>query len=165
MSNSIQPSETEETTAGVWPRKLNSLLIGVGILVFGFIIANRIASMFAADELPSVVDVERSDETNSASLVSADSSRNELHIDSVSPSSDAEADTFKDTLSIDAVFGSPLVFVSASEPAYVITENNLRIDVGAVLSEDMTLAGVTGDKLILDKAGDLLSIPLPDPDE
>lgn len=169
MSNSKQPADTEETTAGVWPRKLNRLLIGVGILAFGFIIADRLVSMFAAEELPSVVDVEvdieQSDKPDSASLVSTDSSLEEPNLDAASASSDAETDSYTDTLDIDTVFGSPVVFVSASEPAYIITENNLRIDVGTVLGEDMTLAGVTGDKLILDKDGDLLSILLPDPDK
>lgn len=166
MSINKQISEPNEPPGEMWPRKLNKLLIGVGILAFGLIIADRLTSMFEADDLPAVADVEQSDETSNAALSTADDSTAvELKGEGVSAvSGDENEFVVEDSLSIDAVFGSPLVFVSASEPVYVITEDNVRVDVGGALSDDITLAGVTGDKVILDKAGALMSISLPDPD-
>ena len=89
----------------------------------------------------------------------------ESNEEDISTLSSTDKAVVADSLSIDEVFGSPLVFVSASEPAYVITENDLRIDVGSQLADDVKLAGVTGDRVILDRAGDLVSIALPDPDK
>ncbi len=166
MSTNKQISEPNEPPGEIWPRKLNKLLIGVGVLAFGLIIADRLTSMFEADDLPAVADVEQSDEMSNAALSTADDSTAvELKGEGVSSLSGDENELIvEDPLSIDAVFGSPLVFVSASEPVYVITEDNVRIDLGGALSDDITLAGVTGDKVILDNAGALMSISLPDPD-
>lgn len=61
------------------------------------------------------------------------------------------------------IFGSRVVFVSASEPVYVVTEDDRRFDVGSEINDQTTLAGVTSQQLILDQAGDLTVISLPDP--
>ncbi|MFK7852600.1 MAG: hypothetical protein AB8B79_00745 [Granulosicoccus sp.] len=61
------------------------------------------------------------------------------------------------------IFGSRVVFVSASEPVYVVTEDDRRFDVGSEINAQTTLAGVTAQQLILDQAGDLTVISLPDP--
>lgn len=166
MSTNKQISEPNEPPGEIWPRELNKLLIGVGVLAFGLIIADRLTSMFEADDLPVVADAEQSDDMSSAALSTADDSTAiELKVEDESALSVDETEFIvEDSLSIDAVFGSPLVFVSASDPVYVITEDNVRIDVGGALSDDITLAGVTGDKVILDKEGALMSISLPDPD-
>lgn len=164
MSTNKQSSEHSATPEEVWPRKLNKLLIGIGVLAFGFIIADRLVNMFEADDLPTVVDAEPSGSTSHVALTqTGESAVLAPNGDQLQELSSTEKEIATDTLSIDDVFGGPLVFVSASEPAYVITENDVRIDVGAQLGGDIRLAGVTGDRVILDKAGDLLSISLPDP--
>lgn len=166
MSINKQSFERNATAGEVWPRKLNKLLIGVGVLAFGLIIADRLVNMFKADDLPVVADVEQLDDTPEAELLQANESVEfESNEEDVSTLSSTDKAVVTDSLSIDEVFGSPLVFVSASEPAYVITENDLRIDVGSQLADDVKLAGVTGDRVILDRAGDLVSIALPDPDK
>ena len=76
---------------------------------------------------------------------------------------DDEAAPSGGLLNIEAVFGSPLVFVSASEPLYVITEDDRRFDLGSAIDEQTTLAGVTGQNVILDKDGNLLVVDLPQP--
>ena len=64
---------------------------------------------------------------------------------------------------LEEVFGSRVVFVSASEPVYVVTEDDRRFEVGSEIDPQTTLAGVTAKQLILEHAGDLTVISLPDP--
>ena len=164
MNDKNISSEHNTARDEIWPRKLNKLLIGIGVLAFGLIIVNRLSSMFEAEDLPVVADVQPVAETPDAMFSQAvELIGPESDDETLSTMSDGETALTADALNIDEVFGSPVVFVSASEPAYVITENDVRIDVGTSLSDDVTLAGITGDRVILDKAGDLMSIALPDP--
>ena len=160
------PDDTTDVTPNeTWPRKLNKFLIGIGVLAFGLIIVDRVSNMFEAEDLPTDAGVQQTVDTSDGTLPQA-TELTEVETDGEASKvmSDAETAETTDALNIDEVFGSPLVFVSASEPAYVITEEDVRIDVGGQFSDDFTLAGVTIDRVILEKAGDLMSIELPDPD-
>ena len=165
MSDNKISSELDTTAQEVWPRKLNKLLIGIGVLAFGLIIVDRLSNMFEADDLPAVVDVQTPLDTPDATLSQAvEPLKLEPDSEESGVESDAGMSPSADSLNFVQVFGGSLVFVSASEPAYVITENDVRIDVGGQLSDDFTLAGVTGDRVILEKSGELVSIALPDPE-
>ena len=170
-----------------WQRKRHMLLIGVGILFFGAIIVDRLINMYGADELPDTVQIQGDDDSSTAvaesepgtepvadaepvidgkpepevasasdaTATDSTAAENQLATDESSPA-DASVD-------IETVFGSPLVFVSVSEPMYVITEDDKRFDLGSAIDEQTTLAGVNGQQLILEKAGDLLVVDLPEP--
>ena len=56
-----------------------------------------------------------------------------------------------------------MVFVSASEPVYVVTEDERRFGIGSEIDAQTILAGVTSQQLILEHAGALTVISLPDP--
>ena len=66
---------------------------------------------------------------------------------------------------IEDVFGTRLTFVSRSEPAYVITANDQRIDLGDNVDEDTILTGLTGESVIVNKNGELVVLQLPAPGE
>ncbi len=75
----------------------------------------------------------------------------------------SELDDEEVLVQLENLFGSRVVFVSASEPVYVVTQDERRFDVGSTVNEETTLAGVTAQQLILEKSGDLMVISLPDP--
>lgn len=61
------------------------------------------------------------------------------------------------------LFGSRVVFVSASEPVYVVTEDERQFELGSLIDDETSLAGVATDQLIIERAGDLTILSLPDP--
>lgn len=152
------------------PRKLNKILIFLGVLAFGLIVTDRVMEAFRAGDGP-----ETAADSGSASPESVVASTNDGAADPAAAGLDADADavkgTLEDMLSEDAealvtlenLFGSPVVLVSATEPSYVVTEDERRFDVGGVIDDATTLAGVTSHQLIFEQAGDLLVISLPDP--
>jgi len=141
-----------------WPRKLNRILLGVGALAFGLIIADRLVDMFQADDLPDLVEL---------APAMPDQHTDESVLPSTSPelvSSETEAEpAYEEPLNIEGVFGSRLVFVSASKPFYVVTEDERRIDVGSNIDDSTVLAGVTGQRVILEREGNLVALGLPEP--
>lgn len=153
FSGESESSSEEE----VWPRKLNKLIIGVGIIAFGLIIADRLINAFRADDAPQSLAMEDADQVpaqKAPELASVDSDEN------AGQAVDSSADS---SLNIEDVFGSRLVFVSASEPLYVLTDDERRFDVGGSVDEQTTLAGITGQRVILERAGELMVINLPKP--
>ena len=144
----------------VWPRRLNGLLLGIGVLAFVLIIANRIIEMRSVDDMPEVAQGGQSDAVQPVVSVPESSADN---ADSpVAESTQENSGSGQESLSIKGVFGGELVFVSASEPMYVVTDAERRIAVGGSIDDETTLAGVTVERVILQKAGDIFSIPLPE---
>ncbi|MFK7861756.1 MAG: hypothetical protein AB8B64_23270 [Granulosicoccus sp.] len=135
----------------VWPRKLNKVLIGVGVLAFGSIIADRLVDMFRADDMPQIVEVIQEVEVEEQSQVEGQSAVSEVQEDSAGD------------LKMEDVFGGRLVFVSASEPLYVVTDDDRRIDIGDPIDEQTRLSAITDQGVVVDKAGNLLVVRLPDP--
>lgn len=149
----------QKTTTALWPGKLNKLLIGVGVVAFGLIIADRLMNMFQADDLPDTAAIEKIVETPAAAMP-ADENQAASEVTADEPGLRPEPDQLRD---LAEVFGSRVVFVSASEPLYVLTEDDRRIDVGDQLDAGTTLAGVSIEQIVLEKDGVLLAIGLPDP--
>ncbi len=174
-SSSANGAEGEAT----WPRKLNKALIGIGVIAFGLIITDRMIAMFEADDLPDVAQTEQpqvvlpdeqvvqlAEPVASQTVPTVDEPVVDV-VDVVEPVLTEPAELVaaaEEILNIDNVFGSPLVFVSASEPLYVITENERRIDVGAQIDDQTVLAGVTNEWVVLQREGQLRTINLPEPD-
>lgn len=139
-----------------WPRRLNLLLIGVGVIVFGLIIGDRLMSVFKREQATAI-------QTTSIDRVSSGSAeivaRPEIpgaNDDSGTPiERDADIDTHSE-------FRSQLVFVSLSEPKYVVTADRQRYYIGSTVGEDTVLADVTGEQLILDRDGTLTAVELQD---
>lgn len=169
----------------VWPRKLNILLIGIGLVAFGLIIVDRLVNMMSVDDLAENVGIDQpaSDQdivaTQSAdviepvadplaavnensSSIASESSEDVVSIN-VNDAQGEAADGADPVPDMEAVFGGQLVFVSASEPLYVVTEDERRIDVGGNIDAQTTLSGLTNEQIIIDKAGDLIAIDLPVP--
>lgn len=156
-SQSVNDAESD---AG-WPRKLNKALIGVGIIAFGLIITDRLVNMFQADDLPDVAEVQRTQDASSA-VQEPEAQTTSALADTAgtdAPSSLQE----QEAVAIEDIFGSPVVFVSLSEPSYVITEDERRIDIGGQIDEQTTLAGITSQQVIFERDGNLEAVTLPDP--
>jgi len=155
------------------PRKLNKLLIGLGLVAFGLVVTDRVMEAFRAGDLPDETVVSESllkgvagDNATDETLANANGDtqagavlvdKQDAPLDSM-PMSEGEA-----LVTLENLFGSPVVLVSAAEPSYVVTQNETRFDVGSVVDNSTTLAGVTSHQLIFEQAGDLLVISLPDP--
>ncbi len=77
----------------------------------------------------------------------------------------AVTDSQPEPIDLQEIFGSRVVFVSASEPVYVVTEDDRRFNVGSEIDAQTktTLAGVTAQQLTLEHSGALTVVNLPDP--
>lgn len=165
MSKHNDQSTGQAAGEELWPRRLNKLLIGIGVLAFGLIIADRLINMFQADDLPVVAAIESAP---SQPEVAAAAPEEKSVSNTVEPSSlpdsmdEIQAGTVQQP-SIEEAFGGPLVFVSTSDPMYVVTRDEKRIDVGARLDNDMTFADITAEGLVLEQAGQSVIINLPEP--
>lgn len=182
MNSAKQSTQQQKPQQETWPQKLNKALIAIGVIAFGLIVTDRIIEMFSADDPPPAVraEVERTPAAELASVVVQDTGVTEID-ENILPAgatqnsttvsepsgnsdtvavSDAQAGSSVD---LHEIFGSRVVFVSASEPVYVVTEDDRRFDVGSEIDAQTTLAGVTAQQVILELAGDLTVISLPDP--
>ena len=64
---------------------------------------------------------------------------------------------------LESMFGSRVVFVSAAEPAYLVTADERRFEVGKPVDDETELAGITAQQVFFDRSGDLIVISLPEP--
>lgn len=163
MNSNSTTSESDKP-----PRRWNKLLIILAVLAFGLVVTDRVMEAFQADDEP--VDVAASGSLPDAS--SAVSVVSQAADDASDAAANAVQDSVLDQLAmptaeslvkLESLFGSPVVLVSSSEPSYVITEDERRFDVGGVVDDTTTLAGVTSHQLIFEQSGDLLVISLPEP--
>lgn len=143
----------KKTKAESWPLKLNKALIALGVIAFGLIVTDRLLEAFRADDAPGAAAIDSStvngtDET-AATLLSETGKLQPVERESL--------------VELQNLIGSRVVFVSATEPGYVVTEDERRIAVGESVDDTTTLAGVTTHQVILEKSGDLKVINLPDP--
>lgn len=153
-------SDSETSSEEVWPRKLNKLIIGVGIIAFGLIIADRLINAFQAEDTPQSVALEDADQVPAQKAPELAGVSGDENAEQAEQPSASVTDA---SLNIEDVFGSRLVFVSASEPLYVLTVDERRYDVGVSVDEQTTLAGITGQRVILEREGELMVINLPEP--
>lgn len=156
MKNKKAPSEQsdEKSTTQSWPLKLNKALIAMGVIAFGLIVTDRLLEAFRADDAPAVASmdgaaVDGKDETVAKVLTEADK---------------IQLDERNSLVELQNLIGSRVVFVSTTEPGYVVTEDEKRIVVGDAIADATTLAGVTTHQIILENGGkDLKIFTLPDP--
>lgn len=142
-----------------WPRRLNRLLIAIGVIAFGLIIADRIISIYKTEdtETPQLATTE-SDEP----VPSSDETVEEVGTLVVGEATPIERDTEAVT-DIHSQFGSRLMFVSLSDPKFLVTENNRRFEVGTLIDDETTLASITAEQVIVEKNGEFTALDLPDP--
>lgn len=140
-----------------WPRRLNRILIGVGVIAFGLIIADRLVSMYKTEgsSKASVAAVDTSDNLVVTS-VEKEETDSALVVGEATPIE--RDDEIQD---LQSEFGSRLLFVSMVEPKYIITADEKRFDIGSLIDEQTTLTGITDSQVILEKAGNLLAYDLP----
>lgn len=144
-----------------WPRALNWVLIGIGVLAFGLIIADRLDSVLKVDDTPEIAENQNAESRSMAAPTEQAVAVTQSQAEDVVT---APAETNEEPVpNLHDVFGSRVVFVSASEQAYVVTENNERFEVGSELSTGLKFAGATERQIILDDNGDFITIGLPEP--
>ncbi len=158
QSMNIKKASSEQSdqklTTGSWPLKLNKALIAMGVIAFGLIVTDRLLEAFRADDAPAVASidgaaVDGTEESMAKVLTEADK---------------VQLDERNSLVELQNLIGSRVVFVSATEPGYVVTEDERRIYVGDAIADATTLAGVTTHQIILEKSGEDLKIfNLPDP--
>lgn len=171
-NSSDSPAESRREPES-WPRKLNKALIALGVIAFGLIVTDRLIEMFRADDAPAdVALIKRVDSTvgnaTETQVIQASEPAEETALAESSSAAAAisktqETATNPELVELEKLFGSAVVFVSAGEPLYVITEDERRFDVGSSIDSSTTLAGVTDQQLIIEKSGDLMIMSLPDP--
>ena len=181
MNSARQSTNKQEPQQETWPQKMNKGLIAIGVIAFGLIITDRIIEMFSADDPPAVqAEVERTQPAEAVSAIvqntgtaESDAALSDVTQASIAvsePVAAVSAETLatsdaqtEPTFDLQNIFGSRVVFVSASEPVYVVTEDDRRFGVGSEIDSQTTLVGVTAQQLILKHAGDKTVISLPEP--
>lgn len=63
---------------------------------------------------------------------------------------------------LEHVFGSAVVIISATEPAYVETENERRFLIGSILKNDRILSSISTSQLVVSRVGERRVYELPD---
>ncbi|MFK7889590.1 MAG: hypothetical protein AB8B63_02150 [Granulosicoccus sp.] len=137
-----------------WPRRLNRLLIGVGVVAFGLIIGDRLMSIFKSEQATMIPETTSIDRASSGSAEVASGLE-------APPANDSGTLIERDaTADRDNEFGSQLIFVSLSEPKYIVTADRQRYYVGSSIDEDTVLADVTDNQVIIDRKGELTAVDL-----
>lgn len=154
MNTSKAPSEQrdQKATSESWPLKFNKVLIAIGVIAFGLIVTDRLLEAFRADDAPAVASIDGTTVNGSG----------ETAAKLPSESGKIQPDERKLLVELQDLIGSRVVFVSTTEPGYVVTEDERRIAVGEAVDDTTTLTGVTTHQVIFEKSDGLRVIPLPD---
>ena len=155
MNNQTTSSEPEreDATTDSWPLKMNKALIAIGVIAFGLIVTDRLLEAFRADDAPVVISIEGSTENGS------DASAQNL----LSEADKVQPQVSESLVELQNLIGARVVFVSATEPGYIVTEDERRIQMKEAVTDEATLAGVTTHQVILEKkGGELRVFNLPD---
>lgn len=150
--NTSSESASEGARTESWPLKLNKALIAIGVIAFGLIVTDRLLEAFRADDAPVVTSID------GATDIGLEASAQTAHTEAgkVLPQ------VSESLVELQNLIGARVVFVSAMEPGYLVTEDEQRIAVGDAVADEVTLAGVTTHQLILEKSGELKVVNLPD---
>ncbi len=152
QSTSSKPPE-EEATSDSWPLKLNKALIAIGVIAFGLIVTDRLLEAFRADDAPDVASVEGAPVDGTA----------ETAVNLLAEADKIQPGERKSLEELQNLIGARIVFVSTTDPGYLVTEDEQRFAVGDPVADATTLAGVTTHQVILEKSGKLKVFSLPDP--
>lgn len=196
-----------------WPSVLNRMLIGIGVIALGFLIADKALDTFKSQDESVTAEVITLDTTveNSQQIDSAQSGvpedaakvvqlepapaaaptpapinverpevaevvipdqqtplveveelvpeQNSFVVTTVSAQTDSQESVLEQ---LEHVFGSAVVIVSATEPAYVETENERRFLIGSILKNDRILSSISTGQLVVSRVGERQVFELPD---
>jgi hypothetical protein len=129
-SKNIQRS----SIARPWMMILNRFVIGIGVLAFVFFTAGKVLQLFKGGD----------DTAKRESQVSVGQT---LVLISKDSDSFRKIQNYSD---LETIFGDKVVFVSASEPAYVMTTGEWRFEVGDIPGTDVELSSITSTQLVLE---------------
>lgn len=134
-----------------WPTLLNRFFIGVGVLALVvFVIGKAFQEFRIYDDTFEAVSIDDSESLKGGEkkliLLSKDSSLFD------------DGQNFSD---LESVFGSKVVFVSATDPAYVMTNDMRRYEVGGFPRSDIELSSISSTKLVLKRHEELMVFALP----
>ena len=151
-------SENTQTNQakGNSPRKFNKTLILVGVVACGLIVTDRWLEANRVDDNP-----EEEASLQMSAEMADEVASSEAGGGSVVAGQEGSEGADKKLTSLDSIFGSRVVFVSASEPAFLVTEDETRYEVGGVIDEHTILTGITAHELTLEQASDNVVIKLP----
>ncbi len=85
--------------------------------------------------------------------------QNSFVVTTVSAQTDSQESVLEQ---LEHVFGSAVVIVSATEPAYVETENERRFLIGSILKNDRILSSISTGQLVVSRVGERQVFELPD---
>ncbi len=194
-----------------WPSVLNRMLIGIGVIALGFLVADKALDTFKSQDesvtaevitldtpvensqqisstqssvpegaakvvqlesapaaAPTPINVERPEV---AEVVIPDQQTPLVEVEELVPEQNsfvvttvsAETDSQESVLEqLEHVFGSAVVIVSATEPAYVETENERRFLIGSILKNDRILSSISTGQLVVSRVGERQVFELPD---
>lgn len=190
-----------------WPSVLNRMLIGIGVIALGFLIADKALDTFksqddAATAEKRIVDtplensqlvdasqnVDQKENANVEELASAPvpvtverpqvaevvvsdqqeplagvkdlvPEQDSFVVTTVSTANDSQESVLEQ---LEHVFGSAVVIVSATDPAYVETENERRFLIGSILKNDRILSSISTGQLVVSRVGERQVFELPD---
>ncbi len=174
-----------------WPSLLNRGLVVVCVLAVGFVVADKALDMYQSNEnaqlasatgstdepsadkqlqlldIEPVVTIKQVSEEQLADIQQAKEKLSTFDIENVVVRSsnddvDAEAEPAEVLAKLESVFGSAVVIVSATKPAYVVTADESRFIVGSTLQGDQVLSEISTAKLIISDAGKSTVYELPD---
>lgn len=194
-----------------WPSVLNRMLIGIGVIALGFLIADKALDTFKSQDdaataekiivdtplensqlvdAPQNVDLKENanvEELASASapvpvpvtverpqvaeVVVSDQQEPLAGVKDLVPEQDSFVVTTVSTANdsqesvleqLEHVFGSAVVIVSATDPAYVETENERRFLIGSILKNDRILSSISTGQLVVSRVGERQVFELPD---
>lgn len=134
----------------LWLPIVNQILILIGIFVLAILTIGK-ALDFGND-----VDGRVSPGSSNEPQMSAEQT---LVLISKDPNTFGTPGSFSE---LETYFGSDVVFVSASEPAFLITDDEQRFQVGDVLGANVELTRISSSQLVLKQAGEMLVFALLD---
>lgn len=190
-----------------WPSVLNRMLIGIGVIALGFLIADKALDTFKSQddaataekiivdtplensqlvdasqnvdlkenanveelasapvpvtvERPQVAEVVVSDQQEPlAGVKDLVPEQDSFVVTTVSTANDSQESVLEQ---LEHVFGSAVVIVSATDPAYVETENERRFLIGSILKNDRILSSISTGQLVVSRVGERQVFELPD---
>jgi hypothetical protein len=132
------------------PRMIHRVLIGIGVLALCFFITGKALQAFKGDD-------------NVASTeLSVDESQVSVEQTLVLISKDTDMfEKIRRFSDLEILFGDKVVFISASEPPYLMTDDERRFEVGDIPGTDIELSSISSTQLVLKQAEELMVLTVP----
>jgi hypothetical protein len=146
----MDPINTQRSTLPrSQPRTLHRFLIGIGVLALCFfIIAKALQAFKGGDSVASTESVDESQVSVEQTLVLISKDTNTFN-------------NIRNFSDLEILFGEKIIFISASEPPYLITADERRYEVGDIPGTDIKLSSISSTQLVLKQAEELLVLTLP----